>query len=209
MTKSNLNRREILERMAVVTGGTISLTILSACDSGVKAPTNTENLNLKALNEAQLNLVADIADMIIPDTETLGAKSVNVHFLVDELAANWMTSDERNGFLKDLTMLDERIKNEQGSSFSLLGNKERGLVLDHLGQEMLAAGEGTAGLGDITNSDDITGRKHIYRELRELIIFGYYTSEVGATEELNYDPIPGGYSGCIPLADVGGKAWSI
>lgn len=209
MTKSTLNRREILERMAVVTGGAVSLTILSACDGGVVAPKNTENLNLKALNKAQLDLIADIADMIIPDTETLGAKSVNVHFLVDELAANWMTSDERNGFLKDLTMLDERIKNEQGSSFSLLGNKERGLVLDQLGQEMLAAGEGTVGLGDITNSDDITGRKHIYRELRELIIFGYYTSEVGATEELNYDPIPGGYSGCIPLADVGGKAWSI
>lgn len=209
MTKSILSRREILERMTVVTGGAVSLTILSACDSGVKAPENSENLKLKALNKVQLDLVADIADMIIPDTETLGAKSVNVHFLVDELAANWMTADERSGFLNDLTALDERIKSDHGKSFSALDNQRRGTVLDQLGQEMLAAGDASTGLGDITNSDDNAGRKHIYRELRELIIFGYYTSEVGATEELNYDPIPGGYSGCIPLADVGGKAWSI
>ena len=207
MTNS-LSRRAILERMAMVTGGAVSLTILSACDGGVKTPTEIETLNPKALNKAQLDLVADIADMIIPDTETLGAKSVNVHFLVDELAGNWMTAVEREGFLSDLTMLDERIKSENGMSFSALDQTGRGAVLDQLGSEMLAAGGANTGLGDITNSDDNTGRKHIYKELRELIIFGYFTSEVGATKELNYDPIPGDYSGCIPLSDVGGKAWS-
>lgn len=206
---NSLSRRQILERMAMVTGGAVSLTILSACDGGVKAPVDTENLALKALNKNQLDLVADVADMIIPDTETLGAKSVHVHYLVDELAANWMMADERAGVLNDLTTLDERIKSEKGMSFSELDQTGRGGVLDQLGAEMLAAGGTNAGLGDITNSDDNTGRKHIYRELRELIIFGYYTSEVGASEELNYDPIPGEYSGCIPLADVGGKAWSI
>ena len=206
---NSLSRRQILERMAIASGGAISLAILSACDGDVKVPTETSNITLKALNENQLELVADIADTIIPDTETLGAKSVNVHYLVDELAANWMTADEREGFLMDLTTLDERIKTEKGVSFSELDLDGRGAVLDQLGAEMLAAGGTNTGLGDITNSDDNTGRKHIYRELRELIIFGYYTSEVGATEELSYDAIPGEYSGCIPLSDVGGKAWSI
>jgi gluconate 2-dehydrogenase gamma chain len=204
-----LNRREILERMAMVTGGAISLTITSACDNGVSVPVNTESLNLKALNETQLNLVADIADAIIPDTETLGAKSVNVHYLIDELAANWMTTGDRDTFLADLTALDQRIKQEKGKRFSELDVAGRGPVLDMLGAEMIAAGQIKSGLGDITNSDDLDDRKPVYLELRELIIFGYYTSEVGASEELNYDPIPGEYHGCIPLADVGGKAWSL
>lgn len=206
--KSGLSRREILERMAMVTGGAVSLTILSACDGGVSVPESTETLDLKVLSEANFNLVGDIADTIIPDTDTPGAKSVNVHYLIDELAANWMTAEERMGFLKDLTALDERIKSERGASFSELGPEDRGAVLDQLGAEMLLAGEDSNALGDITNSDDNNGRKHIYRELRELTIFGYYTSEVGASEELIYDPIPGDYHGCIPFADVG-KAWSI
>lgn len=194
-----LNRREILERMAMVTGGAVSLTILSACDGGVSVPESTENLELKALNKAQLDLVGDMADAILPDTETLGAKSVNVHYLIDELAANWMTADERAGFLSELSALDARIKSEHGKTFSELEASARGAVLDQLGAEMLAS----------DGVDDNNGRKHIYLELRELIIFGYYTSEVGASEELSYDPIPGEYHGCIPLAGVGGKAWSI
>ncbi|MDG1708309.1 MAG: gluconate 2-dehydrogenase subunit 3 family protein [Emcibacteraceae bacterium] len=206
---NKLNRREILERMAMVTGGAVSLTIISACDNGISVPKGTENLNLKALNKTQFDLVGDIADAIIPDTNTLGAKSVNVHYLVDELAANWMMSDDRDVFLNDLTALDSRIKSEQGKSFSELDQTGRGKVLDQLGAEMIAAGQIKSGLGDITNSDDLDGRKHIYLELRELIIFGYYTSEVGASEELSYNPIPGRYDGCIPLADVGGKAWSL
>lgn len=206
--KSGLSRRQILERMAMVTGGAVSLTILSACDGGVSVPDNTEKLDLKVLSEANFNLVGDIADTIIPDTDTPGAKSVNVHYLIDELAANWMTADERMGFLKDLTSLDERIKRERGVSFSELSLTDRGAVLDQLGAEMLAVGEGSDALGDITNSDDNNGRKHIYRELRELTIFGYYTSEVGASEELIYDAIPGTYKGCVPFEDIG-KAWSI
>ncbi|MBT5072352.1 MAG: gluconate 2-dehydrogenase subunit 3 family protein [Kordiimonadaceae bacterium] len=191
--KPGLSRREILERMAMVTGGAVSLTILSACDNGVSVPKSSEDLALKALSEANFNLVGDIVGTIIPDTDTLGAKSVNVHYLIDELAANWMSGDERMAFVKDLTVLDERIKRERGASFSELNLADRGAVLDQLGAEMLANDNGV---------------KHIYRELRELTIFGYYTSEVGASEELAYDPIPGEFRGCIPFSDVG-KTWSI
>lgn len=198
-----LNRRQILERMAMVSGGAISLSIISACDGGVTAPTTIENLNLKALNQAQLDLVGDIADTVIPYTDTPGAKAVNVHYLIDELAANWMTAHERTGFLADITALDDRIKTERGKSFSNLGASERGQVLEQLGVEMIAAAQITS---DLTSEGN--DRKHIYRELRELIIFGYYTSEVGASEELSYDPIPGDYHGCIPFSDVG-KAWSV
>ena len=117
---NTLNRREILERMAMFTGGAVSLTIISACDGGVSVPEVTENLDLKVLNKMQLDLVGDIADTIIPDTATPGAKSVNVHYLIDELAANWMTADERVGFLSDLTALDTGIKKQHGKSFSEL-----------------------------------------------------------------------------------------
>ena len=193
---NKLSRRDMLERMAVVSGGAISLSIIAACDGGVTVPETADNIDLKALNMAQLDLVGDIADMIIPDTETPGAKTVNVHFLIDELAANWMTADEREVFLNELTALDERIKRMDGISFSELGTDKKKAILDQLGAEMMVFNE----------RED--GRKHIYRELRELTIFGYYTSEAGATEELAFDAIPGAYHGCIPFSEVG-KTWSV
>ncbi|HPF47017.1 MAG: gluconate 2-dehydrogenase subunit 3 family protein [Alphaproteobacteria bacterium] len=191
-----LSRRDILERMAVVSGGAISLSIISACDNGISVPENTDNLNLKVLTKEQFDLVGDIADMIIPETDTPGAKAVNVHFLIDELAANWMLADEKDRFLNDLTVLDERIKRLYGNNFSNLDENGKKAVLDQLGSEMLIA------------EDHIDSNKHIYQQLRELTIFGYYTSEVGATEELAFDPLPGDYHGCIPFSDVG-KTWSV
>lgn len=190
-----LNRRQILDRMAIITGGMVSLTVLAACDGGVTVPENTENIDLKALSQEQFNLVGDLADMIIPDTDTPGGKSVNVHYLVDELAANWMTEGDKNAFLNELAILDDRIKAEHGQPFSELDNERKALVLDQLGEEMLVnikSGEGN----------------HIYLTLREMIIFGYYTSETGASEELIYDPIPGEYNGCADFAETG-KAYSI
>ncbi|MCP5382835.1 MAG: gluconate 2-dehydrogenase subunit 3 family protein [Kordiimonadaceae bacterium] len=191
-----LSRRDILERMAFVSGGAISLSIISACDNGVSVPETTDELNLKALSKEQFDLVGDLADMIIPETDTPGAKAINVHFLIDELAANWMTTDEKERFLIDLTALDDRINRLYGNKFSNLDGNKKNAVLDQLSAEMLIAEEREG------------GHKHIYQQLRELTIFGYYTSEIGATEELAFDPLPGDYHGCIPFADVG-KTWSV
>ena len=45
--------------------------------------------------------------------------------------------------------------------------------------------------------------------LKELTLLGFFASEPGATEVLNYDPVPGGYTGCAPLEEVGGKTWAM
>jgi hypothetical protein len=40
-------------------------------------------------------------------------------------------------------------------------------------------------------------------------MLGFFTSEPGATQVLQYDPVPGAYKGCIPLSEAGnGKAWA-
>lgn len=192
---SRLNRREILERMAIVSGGLISLTVLSACEGGVSVDKSAKkDTALKSLSQEQLDLIGDIADTIIPDTDTPGAKAINIHYFIDELVANWMTSVQRSQFLSDVSALDIRIKSEKGKSFSMLSLDDRDLMLDQLGEEMI--------------EQNAQGTKHIYKEIRELTIFGYYTSEVGASVELNFDPLPGAFKGCVSFSDVG-KTWSV
>jgi hypothetical protein len=42
---------------------------------------------------------------------------------------------------------------------------------------------------------------------KELTLLGFFTSEPGATQVLQYDPVPGAYHGCVPLEEVG-KTWA-
>jgi hypothetical protein len=35
--------------------------------------------------------------------------------------------------------------------------------------------------------------------MKELTLFGYFTSEVGCTQALNYLPIPGRYDACVDI----------
>ena len=44
---------------------------------------------------------------------------------------------------------------------------------------------------------------------KELTLLGFFTSEPGATQVLQYEPVPGAYHGCIPIAEAGnGKQWA-
>ena len=49
---------------------------------------------------------------------------------------------------------------------------------------------------------------HIFTVIREMTVFGYFTSEVGAKECLVYDPIPTEYKGCIDYSEVNGT-WAL
>ena len=46
-----------------------------------------------------------------------------------------------------------------------------------------------------------------FRQLKELTLAGYYTSEAGATQELQWLAAPGRWDADVPLADVG-RAWA-
>jgi hypothetical protein len=47
-----------------------------------------------------------------------------------------------------------------------------------------------------------------FRLMKELTLLGYFTSEPGATQALEYVAVPGRYDGCIDLKP-GQKAWAM
>jgi hypothetical protein len=49
--------------------------------------------------------------------------------------------------------------------------------------------------------------KTAFALLKELTVLGYFTSEIGATQALAYDKVPGGYWGCLDLKP-GQKGWA-
>ena len=68
------------------------------------------------------------------------------------------------------------------------------------GTTQLNTGEGTVTVGDQEGPP-------FFRQLKELTLAGYYTSEAGATQELQWLAAPGRYDADVPLAEVG-RAWA-
>jgi hypothetical protein len=50
--------------------------------------------------------------------------------------------------------------------------------------------------------------KTFFHLVKELTLLGYFTSEPIGKNVLHYDPIPGRFDGCIPLAEVGNVSWT-
>src|SRR6266581_9320680 len=169
-----------------------------------------------ALSAEQADLVATIAEHILPETDTPGARAVGVHRFIDAMLADSFPDEERQHFLAGLSDVDARAQRSCGRAFLRCATLEQRAVLDQLDREAFAA---TASLpdrlpetpGSRPGSDTDPGRKFgvpFFRTMKELTLVGYYTSEAGATRELRHAPVPGRFEGCVPLDQIG-RAWAV
>ena len=136
---------------------------------------------LLSLNKSQFELIQLIVDIIIPDTDTPGANKAGVPEFIDHMLANFMTTVERPTFISGLDAL-----NDDAEGFANLSSKKQVLYIESL--------------------DKNRQQNSFYRQLKELTVVGYYTSEIGASQELKYNPVPGPYRE-IPF-NLLGRAWS-
>lgn len=149
------------------------------------------------LNPHQNLTVTAIADMIIPKTETPGATDVGVPAFIDLIVSEWYTDEERARFIDGLADVDERAQRSFNQDFVGCRAEQRAEILFALGEQMLSDADsskspwGREGAAEVGNN--------FYHMIRGLILTGYYTSEAGATAELNFQIIPDRYDGCADL----------
>ena len=143
---------------------------------------------LRALNAHQNETVASIAELIIPKTDTPGAREAGVPAFIDVMLADWAGDDQRQMFTAGLANVDERSRALFGKEFVACSEAQQTQILTDLDAEL-------ARLRD-TKSD---ASKNFFQAMKWLTLTGYYTSEVGATSELHYRVVPGHYEPCYPL----------
>jgi hypothetical protein len=173
-------RREALQRLAVLVGATLSLPVQAALRG------ETSNEVPLVFSTAQYKLMADLAEVIIPTTETPGAKEAGVHHFIGHVIGNCTAPAQQETFQKGLQQTDILSKTAFGKPFSELDSQQRTVVVTQLTQL----------------------EKPFFMNLRELTVVGYFTSEPGATKTLEYLPVPGRFQGDIPLK-AGQKVWAI
>ena len=194
MSRASITRRQALERVAVLLGGAISAPTVAGVLSKPtrRAWAASPAWAPRTLSPAQLELVATVAEHIIPQTDTPGARAAGVHRFVDTLLSDHYPATERDRFLAGLADVDARAQSAHGQPFRQCSPEQRIALLGEMDARAFASSRGEDGW--------------FFRRLKELTIVGYYTSEFGAMQELHVSPF-GAYRGDIPYASVG-RAWS-
>lgn len=201
-----MNRRQMLMRSTAFLGTALSASLLQGVLAGSYAGENSgENSQSSIFNDPQRQLVADLAETILPKTHTPGAIEVGVPQFIENIVAEWYTGKERSIFLAGLKEIEQRSSRKWGQSFQQISSDQKNTLLREMEQESLLwqklnASSATQNSAAISSAD---GDAPFFAKLKELTITGYFTSEIGATEVLSYNPVPGYYDGDYPYQDVG------
>ena len=170
------------------------------------APHIIENPLFK-ITVAQEALIAEIAETIIPTTTTPGAKAAGVPAFIIKMLADCYEQKTSDEVLASLTAFDANCTAKYGKSFVELGETER--------IEALKAAEKQAYLDrdkykkevQSWGNSTIEGAQPFFFMMKSLAATGYFTSEIGATQTLRYEAVPGRYDGDFPYKK-GDKAWA-
>lgn len=191
-----IKRREVLIGMLATVGALSSVGCAEKLDKMVmsvnKGDITAAADNLLYYTQSEFQLVTVLSDLIIPATDTPGAAAVGVPKLIDALYGSWASADSKLKHRKGLKQVAIALdKSSNGTFLNEIKDKQ------------------ISGLRDFdagAYSSDWQ-RTYAYRDLKQLIARFYYLSEVGATQELRYEPVPGRWEACIPFENVG-RTWA-
>lgn len=199
-----MNRREAIQRTAMVLGYAVSAPLAAAVLNGCKAKPDLAFVP-KFLNDDLASLTSALAETIIPRTDTPGAIDAGVPGFIDDLLSTVYSNEQQNNFIEGITGFAAEAKSAIGKSFEDATPEEQLSFVKQKNTELLSGGGSTQSEGWWAAG---TGKgKPFFLEMKELTLLGFFTSEAGATKVLQYNQVPGPFKGCVPLTQVG-KAWA-
>jgi len=155
---------------------------------------------LRTLTLQQDAVVVAMIDLIIPATETPGAKAARVNEFMDVILTDWATPDERERFLAGLDDVDTQANAVFGKNFLDASVVQQTALLQALDDSVDWA-RGLPTEPAVSSSQPFNQlRGEFFRSFKLMTIHGYYTSEIGQTQELKREIIPGAFHGCAPVA---------
>jgi len=189
-----MERRELLKMIVAATGaamiGLPALASGQAPAAGAKA----------AFSAADIALMDEIADTILPRTKTPGAKDTGIGAFMATFVADCYTAQQQATFRAGLADIDKRA----GGQFVSLVPQARTELLravDADAKKHAAVSTGPS------NAESAEAKAHYFTMLKQLTIFGFFTSKIGATEVLQYVAVPGRYDGDVAYVP-GTAAWA-
>jgi hypothetical protein len=191
-TLPGVTRRQLINLLAWSCAGLVCTDAFSVALASEREPGGPVRKG-QLLNESQMRLLRELVETIIPQTETPGAAATDTHGFIDILLANSRSPREAGKFVSDLDQVGEKVSQHWGKAFPDLSAQDKHAAMSALAHQQAPF-------------DELP--RNFFRRLKALTVLGYYSSEAGASEELVFLPVPGGYRGDFKLSENGGKAFS-
>ncbi len=179
-----LDRRALLRRAVYLVGGAAAL-------SGFGAGTALAATRAPFFSAPRAVLLEQIAEAIVPQTDTPGAIAAGVPAFFDAMMLAWASPATQAQMNAVLDSVDAYARANHGAAFVALP--------DSAARAQCLAAFDAAAYG---------AQDPAYRRFKELILLGYYLSEPGATQELRYEQIPGKWRSDVPLSELG-RSWAV
>lgn len=133
---------------------------------------------------AQRALMTALSERVIPTTDTPGAIAAGVPDYIEKLLADWSKPEDRTPILAGLDAIEARS------------------LQDYRVPAAQATAEQQDALLTLAMNGQLPSGALFFEAFRQLVITGYYTSEIGMTQEREYLPVPGEYNGAFPYSQV-------
>lgn len=214
-----MDRREVVRLLA----GVVAVPVLSgygieellALGHGLNSRAAERKGWLNLFDPHQRATVSAIAERIIPQTDTPGARAAGVPEFIELIVAENYKDDERARFLAGLADVDERSRGAVRRDFVDATSVEQDRILAALEAEaeptlaqkppekkpvepnQKPEEKPAEKPREALQEEPVEKPASFWRQIKFLTIYGYYTSEIGTVRELHAVVIPGRYDPCI------------
>jgi len=190
-----MQRRDALKRITWGSGAVLSVPTLTGLMSSCQVESGPD-WTPAFFTPEQAHTVAEIAETIIPATDTPGAKDALVERYIDIMLQDIAPEAVQQSFAEGLVAFESTCREKFGAPFAQLSAEQKTEALK--GAEASAKAQATKA----------PNTPPFFSLVKQMTLAGYFTSEPGATQALAYVAVPGSYDGCLPLEE-GQKAWAI
>lgn len=192
-----MTRRQALQRVSALLGG-VTLISSHAFLNLALAEDNSGSAEVESLFSAQdIAFLDEVAETILPETGTPGAKAAGVGPFMALMVTDGLSPDDQDLFKEGMLALDAGCIEKFGAGFLAVTADQKLDYLQILDQEQMEMMKG--------HKEGMPA--HYFRTMKELVLLGYFTSEIGCTQAMRYVESPGQYKPCLPYAP-GDRAWA-
>lgn len=196
MMTDNINdqdRRVFLKRLSQAVGMASATALASGAGLNVAyayqiRPNSAQNTG-QVFSQPQMLTLMHIAKTILPKTDTPSGADVDCHGFVDHQLAQCFDKNTQQNMQSIVDDINQYCQQQWSKGFADISAEAQKTVLQKV---------------EARDQFNDTQRGH-FKTLKSLIVFGFFTSEVGATKALRYDPVPGGFK--VISYKPGDKAW--
>ncbi len=187
-----MNRREAIRQVTAMLGGVVfvgSGDLLTAVEHA-HARVTASRTQIGTFTAQDIALLDEVADTILPETKTPGAKAAKVGSFMAVMVTD--TYDDRQQ-----AIFRDGMQKLNGAGFMTKSPAERLAFLEQLDREQKTYMDTRAQGAPV----------HYFRQMKELTLFGYFTSEIGCSQAMRYRETPGRFDPCVPYTP-GETTWA-